>query len=60
MRIATFLGLIMIVCGIVLMWSTTGALAETRQLVTVLAGLGQIGVGIAWILFRHRFDGPKQ
>ena len=42
----------MILCGAVMLWSVIGASDETRLVLGLIAGIGQIGVGIGWIIYR--------
>jgi hypothetical protein len=59
-KLFTFLGLIMMVCGAVLLWSVIGASNESRLYLGLVAGTGQILVGIAWIFFGDHFRAPKR
>jgi hypothetical protein len=50
----------MILCGAVMLWSVTGATDETRFVLGLIAGIGQIGVGIGWIIYRDRIGISKK
>jgi hypothetical protein len=60
LKIFTFLGIVMILCGAVQLWSVTGAADETRLALGLIAGMGQIGVGIGWIIYRDRIGISKK
>jgi hypothetical protein len=60
MKVFTFLGIVMIICGAGMLWSVSGASDETRLFLGLFAGVGQIGVGIAWIILRDRMGISKK
>jgi len=60
LKIFTFLGIVLIICGAVTLWSAIGPSDETRLSLGLVAGIGQIGVGIGWIIYRDRIGISKK